>query len=421
MELFVVFAVTLMIAVLFSGKAHRSILSTAVVFLAAGFLVGEGGFGWVDISPTDPLVIDLAEVALFAVLFTDGMHATRSRLANVWHLPGRALTIGLPLTFALGALAAHWLVGLGWVEAMLLSAVLAPTDPVFAEAIVGRKEIPARLRTLLNVESGLNDGLALPVVIVLIALAEHDSPHLAVILGEIALGVLFGFVIPWLLLKLEASRWFSAHGRYEPLNVFAIGLVLYAACEVTHANAFLAAFTAGATVAAVAPGVQRSFEQFGELVAELVKLAAILVFGALLSVSLFTGIGAAGWALVVVLLLVVRPVSLGLALPGKLSTREFIAAAWFGPKGFASVTYGLLVLTSTSPHAEEIFELVAATIAVSIVAHSSTDVVIARWFAERGPGNGSGDGSGGGPDPGDDGVQDTPGPLLAGGALDDSS
>ncbi|TIC85914.1 sodium:proton antiporter [Nocardioides sp. GY 10113] len=381
MELFVAFALTLMVAVLVSGRAHRSILSTAVVFLAAGFLIGDGGFGWLHISPTDPLVIDLAEVALFAVLFTDGMHATRAQLANVWHLPGRALTIGLPVTFALGALAAHWLVGLGWVEAMLLSAVLAPTDPVFAEAIVGRHEIPARLRTLLNVESGLNDGLALPVVILLIAVSEHDSPHLAVILGELALGVAFGFVIPWVLLKLEASRWFSAHGRYQPLNVFAIGLVLFAACELTHANAFLAAFTAGATVVAVAPQMQQAFEQFGELVAELVKLAAILVFGALLSVSLFTGIGAAGWALVVVLLVVVRPVALGVALPGKLPRREFMAAAWFGPKGFASVTYGLLVLTSGSPHATQLFELAAVTIAVSIIAHSSTDVVVARWFA----------------------------------------
>jgi NhaP-type Na+/H+ or K+/H+ antiporter len=152
------FAVVLLVAVLLSSLAHRTILSTAVLFLAAGFALGENSLGVLHLSPHSPVVADLAELALFAVLFTDGMRAGWADLRTAWRLPGRALGWGLPLTLVATALLGRYVAGLDWPHALLIGAILAPTDPVFAAALVGNERVPARLRHLLNVESGVNDG-----------------------------------------------------------------------------------------------------------------------------------------------------------------------------------------------------------------------------------------------------------------------
>src|SRR5918998_1876078 len=164
-----VFAVVLLLAVLISELARRSVLSTAVLFLAAGFLAGGGMLGLLPLAADVPVVEGFAELALFSVLFTDGMQAGVRDLARAWRLPARALLLGMPLTMAGTALFGHYVAGLPWTQAWLVGAVLSPTDPVFAAAIVGRSDVPRRLRLLLNVKSGVNDGLALPVVIVLLA------------------------------------------------------------------------------------------------------------------------------------------------------------------------------------------------------------------------------------------------------------
>jgi sodium/hydrogen antiporter len=377
------FAVVLLVAVLISELAHRSVLSTAVLFLAAGFVLGDGALGVLSLTPESPTVGHLAELALFSVLFTDGMRSGLGDLARAWQLPARALLLGLPLTLLGTALCAHLLAGLSWPEALLVGAVLSPTDPVFAAAIVGRDDVPRRLRHLLNVESGLNDGLALPVVVLLLAVVGHDAVPGSELLSELAAGVALGVAIPLLAIWLERLPFFAAAERYQPLYAFAIGLLVLGAASLTHANLFLAAFAAGVTVATAGPEVRREFHEFGDTVTELLKLAALLVFGALLSPALFGEAGPGGWLFALLALVAVRPAAIGLALLGsRIGRREWLAAAWFGPKGFASVVYGLLVLTAALPSSEELFRLIAITVVLSIVAHSSTDVLIARWFQD---------------------------------------
>ncbi len=378
------FALTLLVAVLVSELAHRSVLSAAVLFLVAGFLIGQSGFDAVSLQPGQPVIRVLAELALFSVLFTDGMRAGARDLASAWRLPGRALLFGMPLTLAGTALLAHLLAGLDWADAFLIGAILAPTDPVFAVAIVGREDVPWRLRHLLNVESGLNDGLALPIVLVMLDVAESEPTHVISVLGQLALGVALGIAIPWAAIRLERLRLFSAHARYQPLGAFAVGLIVLAVTSLTGANEFLAAFAAGATVATLSPEMREAFHVFGDLVAELLKLAALLVFGALISVSLLKDISAGGYAFALLALVLVRPASILVALFGsRIDRRELVAAAWFGPKGFASVVYGLLLLESGIPDSNHLFHLVAVVIVASILAHSSTDVVVARWFREE--------------------------------------
>src|SRR3954466_5654191 len=227
--LLLAFAAVLLLAVLVSALAKRTILSTAVLFLVAGFVLGPGAAGVLHVRADSPIVGTLAELALFAVLFTDGMRVGWNDLRSAWRLPGRALGWGLPLTLVITAVAAHYVVGLGWAESLLIGAILAPTDPVFASALVGNDKVPARLRHLLNGESGVNGGLALPFVIVFLAVAAgSDDLHLGELALEVSGGLAIGVLIPVVAILLERTRFFAASVAYEPLNGFAIGLLVLA-------------------------------------------------------------------------------------------------------------------------------------------------------------------------------------------------
>jgi NhaP-type Na+/H+ or K+/H+ antiporter len=381
MILILTFGVVLLVTVALSGLAARSVLSTALVFLVAGALVGPGFLGLIEVTPNSPAVSTLADLALFTVLFVDGGRLPLRELRAGWRLSGRALGFGMPLALVLVALATHFLVGLDWTTSLLVGAILSPTDPVFASAIVSRGEVPSRLRRLLNIESGVNDGLALPFVLLFLALSGGAEAGIGQVGIELVLGIAFGVGLPLVVSLLFRLPVLGAEPKLQPLAPLAVAVVLYALCHLTHANPYLAAFAAGITVATVAPRAAHAFEGFGELVSELTKFAAVLVFGALLTPDFLTHLTLGEWVVALLSLLLVRPASVLVSLLGAgLAKRERYAAAWFGPKGFASVVYGLLVVQSGIPEAGTVFELVALAIAVSIIAHSMSDVPVAKVF-----------------------------------------
>ncbi len=388
MALVLAFGVVLLVSVSLSGVAARTILSTALLFLLAGALIGQGGFDLVPIAPHDPLVTALADIALFTVLFTDGQRASLPALREGWRLSGRALGLGMPLTMVGIAVPAYFLVGLDWPTAFLLGAILSPTDPVFAAAIVGRSDVPLRLRRLLNVESGLNDGLALPFVLIFLATAAHTSSNLGTVGIELVLGLVLGIAIPALITLAWRWKVLTAEPRLQALGPLAIAVMLYAACHLTHANPYLAAFAAGSTLATMDRVAAEHFEPLGDLLSEITKFAALLVFGALITPDRLSHLTVGGWTLAVLAIVLVRPAAMLLSLlRTPLSRRERSTAAWFGPKGFASVVYGLLALQSGIPDSELVFDLVAVTIALSIVLHSSTDVPVAKALRFEPPDN----------------------------------
>lgn len=379
--LILAFGAILMLAVLMSERANRTVLSASVLFLGAGVLIGQGGFGWIDLGSRDGLLQRFASLALFVILFADGAQLPLSELKQAWRLPGRALLLGMPLTLAGVAIAGHLLLDMNWFEALLVGAILSPTDPVFVAAILEREAVPRRLRGLLQVESGLNDGLALPLVMVLIALTGHRDLHIARALLESAVGIALGVGIPLAFLQLERHSFFAATEAYRPLGGTAIACVLFGLSEVTHGNEFLAAFAGGVTIASRRPQHASSYHELGRPIAEVLKLATLLVFGALLRVDQLFGLGLKGLAFALLALLAARPLALVLALlGGGLSKREWLAAAWFGPKGFASLLYAVLMLHSSLPRGVWLFQIISLVIVISVVAHSSTDVLIARSF-----------------------------------------
>lgn len=378
------FGVVLMAAVLLSERAHRTVLSTSVIFLTAGFVIGGGALGLVRLTPNDPLVRNFAELALFAILFVDGAQLPTKELSKAWRLPGRALLLGMPLTLGGIALAGHLILGMTWTEALLIGAILSPTDPVFVAAILEREAVPLRLRRLLGVESGLNDGIALPVVMVLLAVAGHREVHPMRAVLEAGLGLGIGVVVPACFLWLEKRSFFEAAPAYEPLGGVAIAAVIFGLSEMPHANQFLAAFAGGITLATVRPEFASALRKIGVPIAEAVKLATLLVFGAVLSLPFLVATGLRGVAFALAALLAARPLALVFALlGGGLTRKEWFAAAWFGPKGFSSLLYALLMLHAGVPRGAWLFQAAALVVVFSIVAHSSTDVAVARVFREE--------------------------------------
>ncbi len=388
MALVLAFGVMLLISVSLSGLAARTVLSTALLFLVAGALLGPGVLGVDHLGPESEIVAVMADVALFTVLFTDGQRASVPALREGWRLSGRALGLGMPLAMIGIAVPAHYLAGLDWPTAFLLGAILSPTDPVFASALVGRSDIPLRLRRLLNVESGLNDGLALPFVLIFLALAKNERSHLGIVVLELVLGLAIGVGVAAVVALAWRSRLLTAEPRLQPLGPVAIAIVVYATCHLTHANPYLAAFAAGSALATMDHVAAESFEPFGDLLSELTKFAALLLFGALITPERLSHLGWQDWLLAILAIVVVRPASMLLSLTNTGMPRaEKLTAAWFGPKGFASVVYGLLVLQADIPNGERLFDLIAVTIAMSIILHSSTDVPVARRLSIEPPDN----------------------------------
>ena len=219
---------------------------------------------------------------------------------------------------------------------------------MFAAALVGNDKVPGRLRHLLNVESGVNDGLALPFVVVLLAVAAgSDDLHLGDPRPwELALGIAIGVVVPWVAIRLERTRWFAASPDYLPLNAVAIGLLVLALGKATHGNLFLAAFAAGITVATFGPtatGGVRTLRRDSSPSSS--SSPPCWCSARCLAPAFFADIAWTGWVFAVLALVVARPVALWISfLRSGLGLREQFAAMWFGPKGFASVVYGLLVL-----------------------------------------------------------------------------
>lgn len=388
MTLALAFGLVLLISVSLSGLAARTVLSTALLFLVAGALIGQGGFGLVDIPSNGAFVTGLADLALFTVLFTDGQRASLPSLKEGWRLSGRALGLAMPLTMVGIAVPTHFLTGLDWTTSFLIGAILSPTDPVFASAIVGRTDVPLRLRRLLNVESGLNDGLALPFVLIFLATAANRDTDFGGIAIELVAGLALGVAIPAAIALAWRLKVLTAEPRLQALGPLAVAVILYATCHLTHANPYLAAFAAGATLATMDRVSAEHFEHFGDLLSETTKFAALLVFGALITPERLSHLSVGDWAVAVIAIVLVRPAAMMLSLiRTPLPARERSVAAWFGPKGFASVVYGLLALQAGIPAGEHVFDLVAITIALSIVLHSSTDVPVAKALRIEPPDN----------------------------------
>jgi sodium/hydrogen antiporter len=388
-----VLGLLLMLGALLSGLARRSMLSLAALFVLAGFVLGNGGFDWIDFRARSGFVEDLAFAALIVILFRDGLEVEGEMLQRAWHLPLRKLALAMPLTTIIAAAAARLLIGLSWTESFLLGALLAPTDPVLTSSIVTNERVPRLVRHSLNLESGLNDGLALPAVLAFAAALSADSGHFVwwrFVLQDVGLGFLYGIACGWIasvLMPRESERPRQEGIPSHQRSLFALG-VAFATYGVTvlspKGNGFIAVFVAAIVLSVRRPDVREHFERNSEEIVEIVKLGIFFVFGSLLTVHAFTREGWAAVGFVAVMFLVARPLAVWLSLLGtRTDTFTRLFMGWFGPKGVASMTFALIVLDDQLTNGVRIFDLTALVVFCSIIVHGISDTFGANWIARR--------------------------------------
>ncbi|GAA2800246.1 cation:proton antiporter [Kitasatospora paracochleata] len=375
-----------------SGRLARSPVSAAMVFVGCGILIGPVGLDLVTLETDGGPLLTLLEAALTLVLFTDAMSVRRGDLRTGGALPGRLLGIGLVLSIGAGWLLAWPLLpGLtGW-EAALVGAILAPTDAALGASAVSDPRVPRLVRQTLNVESGLNDGMVLPLFVLFLAAvpgtsyaAEGASGTLwRALLLSTALGLALGWAGGRLLRRATARGWVTAEWRQ--IYVLAVAAGPYELAVVADGSGFIAAWVAGFAFAqglgtAESAGRDEHTTDLAEYLGGLLAMLSLLFFGAVL---LGPALEHLSWRLVgyaVLSLTVVRLVPVALALAGsglRLPTVAYIG--WFGPRGLASIVLGLLVAEEHVNGVETIARVVAITVGLSVLLHGMSAV----WAAGR--------------------------------------
>jgi sodium/hydrogen antiporter len=385
------FGLLLLAGALVSGIAGRTFLSLTAGFVVAGFVLGEGGFEVLDFDPTGQFVQGLAVVALVLLLFRDGLEVEEEMLQGAWHLPLRKLVLAMPLTCVLVALVTHALTDLGWTESFLVGALLSPTDPVLSSAVITNPRVPRLIRHSLNLESGLNDGLALPAVLAFTAAAagEEDFVWWEFVLQDVLVGLLSGLAIAFVASRLMPrgrSLGYEISTHQKALYALGVAFAAYGTATLPpEGNGFIAVFVAAIALGIWRPDIRECFEHQSEDIIELVKLAIFLVFGAIITLDGLFGDGWAAVGIVAFTLLVARPVAVFTALAGtrQVGGAEKAFMAWFGPKGVATMAFALFVLGSGVPEAERIAGIAALAVLVSIVAHGLTDHPGSEWIIRR--------------------------------------
>lgn len=380
---------------LISGWTRGAWLTAPMVFVTGGLVLGPAGAGVLDGAATDQLVRVLTEATLVLVLFSDAVRIDLGALRQDYHLPLRLLGVGLPLGAVLGALLAFGLLPtLGVLGAVLLSAVLVPTDAALGESVVADERLPGRIRQGLNVESGLNGGLVLPVVVVLSAMAGNledaaeSAPNWVFMTGqEVALGLLTGVAVGGLggraLILADSAGWINA--TYRRLFPLALAAVSYSAAEALQGNGLLSAFTAGLLFGMAARNDRKFVYQFTEREGELVSMLTFLIFGALVIGPRLGDVDRQIVVYAVLSLVVVRPLAVAVAALGtRLRLETVLFLGWFGPRGLASIVFAMMVVEQfDTAVSDRILVAVGVTVLLSVYAHGITDIPWSRAFARR--------------------------------------
>jgi NhaP-type Na+/H+ or K+/H+ antiporter len=382
-----IFGALLTVVAALSGVMRGTVLSASVLSVGLGIVLAA--LGVVHVDPGNEAIVELIELALVLTLFSDGMFVESELLREHWSPVTRSLAIAMPITLVLLALAAKALFpDLSWAEAFLLGAVLSPTDPVVTSAVVTSRLVPASVRHTLNLESGLNDGLALPFVLFFLVLATPGgSPGLeaAKLVGQAAVGALIGAALGGLGGRLHHHLpGGGLTSRYEGIYAIGFALAAFGLAEVTWGNGLIAAFVCGIAMAAVQREVPEGFVDFAENTSAILQVLTFFVFGALIVTTGFHDSVPALVVFVLFALLLARPVAVLISfLRTGIPRAEQLFMAWFGPKGVASMLFALLVLKSTVADGGLIFDVASIAIVSSIAAHGLTDTIGAAWVGER--------------------------------------
>ena len=377
---------------LVAAKLDAWSVTAPMVLVAVGAVLGESGFAVLHVTAGAEPVRVVAELTLALLLFADASTIRLRDAEEDLSLPGRLLGIGLPLTMAAGALLARLVFGVSWAEAALIGTILAPTDAALGLAVVTNTAVPARIRRALNIESGLNDGIATPFVIFFLTVVAAEASHQKWVVGgvkEIALALLFGgglgWVSGWAGERARAAGWTTPLS--DALVVLTTALVAYEGATAIGANGFVSAFVAGMVFGSSSKQGLTEATELTEDLGLFASFAVWLIFGAVFVGPVLRDHFHWQTALYAVLsLTVVRMVPVALALLGSGLRRDTVAfVGWFGPRGLASVVFSLIIFEDLHGTAQASGFVVIATwtILLSVFAHGISAGPLARRYGAR--------------------------------------
>lgn len=380
----VIFVVTVL-----SGKLDRLWLTEPLVAVLLGLGAGMFIAGPIDLE--SPLILTVLELTLALVLFSDASRISLTKLRQGYSWPLRMLVIGLPMVIVLGAALAGWYLGLPAGVALLLGVILAPTDAALAEPVLDSDVVPPRVRQAINVESGLNDGLALPALFIAIAISDTEkgarvADAIGLLVTQLGIGVVGGALAGWLGAKLiargAAAGWMNA--LHQRIAAVTLAVATFAAVQLVGGSGFVATFIAGGYMSyLIRPRIEHLYE-FAEEEGHTMVLLAFFIFGAGPGSSLVErGVSVEAAVVALAALFVLRPLSIAISLLGqKLKGRTVAFLGWFGPRGLATVVFFLVATEELGSIDPLVLDTVTVAVFVSIVAHGMSAIPMSHWLAD---------------------------------------
>jgi NhaP-type Na+/H+ or K+/H+ antiporter len=379
-----------------SRRIQGTILTLPMLYAAFGLLLGSLGLGLIHADVESEGVRIIAELTLVMVLASDASRINLRGLVRDHTLPLRLLGISLPLTIVLGTVVAGLMFGvLSFWEAAILAVILTPTDASLGQAVVSNPRVPVRIRQTLNIESGLNDGIAMPFLLLAIAMAAGTGPGAGGVgvwvlsaVVQILLGVAVGVIVGYLGVKF-IERWHDIgwmSEEFQKISAVALALLAYGLAELVGGNGFIAAFCMGATAGNVGRRERtKILSEHVEVEVQVLILLAFLIFGAVMLPPALDGLNGVVALYAILSLTLIRMVAVVISMIGarvRPITTAFLG--WFGPRGVASILYIFTVLDAEAvPGVDLIYDVAMITVLFSIYAHGVTAAPGAKWYGRR--------------------------------------
>ncbi|WP_413795803.1 cation:proton antiporter [Aeromonas dhakensis] len=380
-----VIAAFLLIYSLIAGRFESRLINGPLLFLLMGWLLGPGGIELLSLSIDSDGIKLLAELTLVIVLFSDAANTNWQVLLANRSLPIRLLLIGLPLTLLAGTLFGRWVYpDLPLLELAILSTILAPTDAALGKAVVSNPAVPAPIREGLNQESGLNDGICVPVLLLLLALIAPTEQHsgtgllaITLLLEEIGIGLLVAWGLTTFTLRLLKTSYLNGWQLplWRQLTMPGLALLCFALAQTLGGSGFIAAFVGGLLMGRKLGEHKHAYLDSCEGYGDLLSVVIWMVFGATLMPMLAELLHWQYWLYAAASLTLLRMLPVWLSLLGtglKLELKLFIG--WFGPRGLASIVFAVMVLQNEPALLGQrpIIATVLCTIILSVILHGLT-------------------------------------------------
>ncbi|MDQ3284299.1 MAG: cation:proton antiporter [Actinomycetota bacterium] len=384
---FALIAVVLTIAGLASGLVERAPISFPIIFLSLGFLLGEHGLGILTLGPENPLLESVATLTLALVLCLEGVRIGNESMEGAGAVPVLSLGPGTLIIVSVVAAGSYFLLGTSMVESLLLGTILASTDPVVLRDVVRNGRIPRSVRQALNIEAGTNDVVVLPMLLILIAVANAEASGVAdwalfsvqVLLLGPAVGFATGAAAAWLMSR--AIERYAISEVYQSLYGIGTVLLAYVCAQSLGGDGFLAAFAAGFAIAVLNLDLCQCFLDYGETTSEMAMLFAFILFGVVVS-GLFVEVPLVpALLLALVVIFVARPLAIWVVLRGAAvsnAAKAFIG--WFGPRGLNSLLLALLVIQAGVSDAEFLLAVTGVVVTVSVLFHGASATPLSTLY-----------------------------------------